>query len=143
MTINKSFRALEILDHREGDKMLQARKLRPINPAMKEHAVKRIHRVLALLQPVAWRMNRVGDHLVPLDIETIKDWKFRLLIRWPHVGKHQTFVLVNRVRPVTNLLFDVAVGRLPGRIENRPIRVKLPPVIRTPDPVLFNPAVLK
>ena len=56
VAIDKALRALEIFHDWECNKMLQSRKLGSVNPAMKEYAVKRIHRVLAFLKPVARRM---------------------------------------------------------------------------------------
>ena len=57
VAINETLRQLVISHDRELNEMFEAWKLRAVNPAMQEHAVIGVHRVLALLQPVAGRMN--------------------------------------------------------------------------------------
>ena len=123
--------------------MLQARKLRAVDAAVQEHAVHRIHRVLALLQPVAGRVDRIRHEVVTGDVEGIENGEGRHVIRRAHIGEDQPLELLHRIGRLADLGADRTRFGFARRLEDRAVDIKMPAVIAAANAALLDAAVLE
>src|SRR5919108_813049 len=106
--------------------------------------VGRVHDVLLNLQPVAWiEVLHQRDHAAPWLVIGVQDGEGRLLFWWPHVDKDHPLVLMSRVGPMTQPVFQRAIGRLPPCVQNPSIDFDEPGVIAAPYPLLLDEAELQ
>ena len=103
---------------------------------VQERRVEGIHRILAHLQPVAGRMNLPGHHLVAGQFHHVQAGKGRLALRRAEVRENQSLVLDDRIGAVADAFPQLALRRLPRRLENPAIDAVAPAVIRATDAVI-------
>ena len=142
MAVDDPLGSAVIDDDRQLDEMLEAGELRAVDAAVQEDAVERVDRVLALLQPVAGRMDRIGHEIVARHLHAIEDREIRLDLGRAHVSKDQSLELVHRVGALADLMPDVTF-RLAGRLEDGAVSVEVPAVIAADDAVLRDTSELQ
>ena len=124
----------------EGGQLLE---LGPGHAGVQEDAVERIHRVLCDLQPVAGRVDGVGNELVVGLVDRIEQREGRPRLGRPEVGEHQAAVLVHRVGAMEEVSGDAAGRRLAGGLQDRAVDVVEPAVVAAADPGLADDAELE
>ena len=105
--------------------------------------MKRVHGVLALLQPVAGRVDRVRDEVVVLDEHRVEVRELGHPLRIAQVCEHEPLQLDGRIGPLEDLAPDGASGRLARRLQDGAVDVEVPAVVAAPDAALLDAPVLQ
>ena len=103
--------------------------------------MRRVHAIFFDLQPVAFPQGRrTGNLPVAGKLVSIEDRKIRLLIRRPHIRKDQAGIFAHRIGAVKQPVFQRAVGRLAGGLDDRAVDVEQPAVIAAADALVADQA---
>ena len=113
------------------------------HPGVQEHAVKRVHRVLGYLQPVAGVVDEVGHELDAREREGVEHRELGHVLRGAEVGEDESGELPSWIGAVAKLAGDGALGRLGGRLENGAVHVEQPAVVAAADAMLRDDSVLQ
>ena len=143
VAVKKAGGELVVDDHRQLDEMLQAGELRAADPPVQESTVVGVDRVLALLQPVAGRMDRIGHQVVIGNVEGIQVGERGLFLGRAQVGEDQSLDLLHRIGALADLVTDRAVGRLAGCLQDGAVHIVMPAVIAAAQPPLLDLAELE
>ena len=128
VAVDDALGAAVIDDDGQLDEMLKPRELRAVDAAVQEHAVEGIDRVLALLQPVAGRVDGVGHQLVPGNTHAVEDWELGLGLGRSQISKDQSAHLDRRIGALADFAANGAVG-FTRRLEDGAVDVEVPAVI--------------